>query len=431
MNKGQRPIILCNNSYVMEEKVMNRHYVLLATDGYIYLPTDSDVHSDKRKQVYVFGFLGGLYKVYDKSKTLYINNDLNIDNPSNYRKFANMRGRATIPSPIIWGDSGDKIIITIVNLGLSVQDLEGVNTIHFHGGDLISRIDEITKSGTGIPVWKDFSKKPESMTYSFNTRTPGGYMYHCHADTSAHVQMGMYGAIVIYPSYKSLKDNGIVKDYQGRWFSNGVYCENIPKSSTNRNFAYNSINSYFDKEYVLLLSDIDTKWHEAIEQGRKFNTVSYKPNYWLINGKSYPDTLCSCTNSRNEIDYESYVHIRNGELVLLRVMNIGYQMVPWHINGYHFYVIGKDASPSPFLSIAQLVDSGETKISFYDMFEKGYTASVGPGETYDLLISAENKRHLDDINSPKYYPMHNYDDYKIANDGSYPGGQLTYMQVDD
>lgn len=29
-------------------------------------------------------------------------------------------------------------------------------------------------------------------------------MYHCHVEASEHVQMGMYGAVVIYPSMKSL-----------------------------------------------------------------------------------------------------------------------------------------------------------------------------------------------------------------------------------
>ena len=40
-----------------------RHYVLLATDGFINLPTTKDLcpSSDTLQKVYVFGFVGGLF----------------------------------------------------------------------------------------------------------------------------------------------------------------------------------------------------------------------------------------------------------------------------------------------------------------------------------------------------------------------------------
>ena len=31
---------------------------------------------------------------------------------------------------------------------------------------------------------------------------------------------------------------------------------------------------------------------------------------------------------------------------------------------------------------------------------------------------------------PQFYPMHNHDDYKVTNNGRYPGGQLTIIQTD-
>ena len=39
------------------------HYVLLATDGYVYLPQSPDPCSDLKKKLYVFGFVGGLSKL--------------------------------------------------------------------------------------------------------------------------------------------------------------------------------------------------------------------------------------------------------------------------------------------------------------------------------------------------------------------------------
>ena len=55
---------------------MIRHYVLLATDGYVYLPQSPDPCSDLKKKLYVFGFVGGLFKVTNGNKTEYINNKL-------------------------------------------------------------------------------------------------------------------------------------------------------------------------------------------------------------------------------------------------------------------------------------------------------------------------------------------------------------------
>lgn len=45
-----------------------RHYVLLATDGFINLSTTPDVcpSPETLQQVYVFGFVGGLFKVGNK-----------------------------------------------------------------------------------------------------------------------------------------------------------------------------------------------------------------------------------------------------------------------------------------------------------------------------------------------------------------------------
>jgi hypothetical protein len=31
---------------------------------------------------------------------------------------------------------------------------------------------------------------------------------------------------------------------------------------------------------------------------------------------------------------------------------------------------------------------------------------------------------------PQFYPMHNHDDYKVTNNGIYPGGALTLIQAD-
>ena len=466
-----------------------RHYVLAATDGFIELPTSPDlspVGTEPRK-VYVFGFVGGLFRVNNKV----VNEDLNWTNPCNRSKFKDLIGTATIPSPMIWGETGDKIYITLINLGMPTSGIMDAHTVHMHGAHVATQLDGFPESSFGVPMWMDFDKAPPVATYLFDTEHPGTYMYHCHIEASEHVQMGMYGALVVYPSMKSLELVGIRKLCNGGWVYKGKLQNHISETATNRNFAYNDIRSYFNKEYIMLLSDIDTRWHDSVQTGGDFNPIDFKPNFWLVNGRAFPDTLLphpltpieGSNNYVSQLNYESYVHVKTGELFLLRMINMGYQVVPWHIHGWHFAVIGKDANPSPFLKISETLG-----LHGHEGLERGFTATIGSGETFDLLIEAEDKRpqyrnyivngqdcisslckqmhkikkidpnvianiptepvNIDNINTvnyvdicdepstvndnffPQFYPMHNHDDYKVTNDGVYPGGQLTYIQTD-
>jgi hypothetical protein len=472
----------------------DRHYVLLATDGLIELPLDANLCTTNRKEVYIFGFTGGLLEV-DGVKVKG-NEYLDYTNPNNWETLLNKKGTATIPSPIIWGEVDDHIYVTLLNIGMKYRpDLMDFHTVHMHGAHVATQLDGFPETSFGVPMWEETIPltPPPKATYFFHPENPGTLMYHCHIEASEHVQMGMYGALIIYPSMKSLAKNGITKSYKSRyWQLNGEDLRHIPRTATNRNFAYNNIHSYFDKDYVMLLSDIDSVWHESVREDLPFNAIDFKPDFWLVNGRAFPDTLlphpltpigCKDANN-NEPNYESYVHVKTNEKFLLRMINMGYQVAPWHIHGWHFMVIGKDSHLSPFLNMAQNsehLDHGST--------EMGFTNTIGSGETYDLLLTADDKRAIyrnyivngqdcfpslckqlkkiqkidpsaifdipkepvrcinpklinyvqicnqpcDDPNDkffPQFYPMHNHDDYKVTNNGTYPGGQLTFIQTD-
>jgi hypothetical protein len=464
-----------------------RQYVLLGTDGYIDVPNDPMVCTTNRTSIYVFGFAGGLFKVDDKV----VNPVLDWTNPANWQALYDMRGTATNPSPLIWGEVGDHIYITMLNIGmLEIPDFMGFHTVHLHGAHVATQVDGFPETSLNVPVWKDPATPPPNVTYFFLPEGPGTYMYHCHHQAAEHVQMGMYGALVIYPSMKSLAEAGITRNCCGEWELCGEVQHQIPVTATNRNFAYNDINTFFDKEYVMLLSDIDQAWHEVVSTGGTYYAVDYKPNYWLVNGRAFPDTLLPHPQTPapesepdlTQINYESYVHVNTDEKFLLRMINMSYQVVPWHIHGWHFAIVGKDAHPSPFLAIA-----AKLRLRGPEAQAMGFTVTIGSGETYDLLIRADDKRPVyrnyivkgqdglpsfcsqmeaiqqidpaaifniptEPVNCPsphtvnyvnickgiqgtdryfpQFYPMHNHDDYKVTNNGVYPGGHLTYIQTD-
>jgi Putative multicopper oxidases len=472
-----------------------RHYVLLATDGFIGLPTTSDLcpSPSTLQQLYVFGFVGGLFRVIENGCLRYENKELDWTDPANRKYLKGLTSTASIPSPMIWAEVGDQLYITLINLGMPVSGITDPHTVHLHGAHVATQIDGFPETSFDVPMWMN-EPEPPTTTYYFLTEGPGTLMYHCHVQAHEHIQMGMYGALVIYPSKKSLEQAGIVRNSEGWWELNGVEQRQIPRYASNRNFAYNDINTFFNKEYVMLLSDIDLKWHQTVQAGLEFNASNFKPDFWLVNGRAFPDTLLPHPQTpRNDeskylkqINYESYVHVRTDQKFLLRMINMGYQVAPWHIHGWHFSVIGKDAHISPFL----LIDA-EMAMHSMPVTEMGFTATIGSGETFDLLLTADNKAPVygkyifrgqngipslcsqmaelaaidptviaqiptepvicSDINTvnyielcetgeffPQFYPMHNHDDYKVTNTNTlvnpaisvYPGGQLTFIQTD-
>lgn len=500
-----------------------RHYVLLATDGFINLPTTKDLcpASDTLQQAYVFGFVGGLFQVIENNRITFENDLLNWKKSANWNYLWSLQTTASIPSPIIWADQGDRIYITLINLGMPVSGLEDPHTIHLHGAHVATQLDGFPETSFSVPMWMNPTEMPPTATYYFLPEHPGTYMYHCHVEASEHVQMGMYGALVIYPSVESLEMADIKMDTCGNWRYKGKIQNQIPQYASHRQFAFNNIQTFFDKEYVMLLSDLDLKWHQTVQTtlqtGITFNASDFKPNFWLVNGRAFPDTLlphpqtppANSDPNLTQINYESYVHVATDQKFLLRMINMGYAVVPWHIHGWHFTVIGKDAHPSPFLSIAQkfdemnsyklntLCDMEDMDDSLmdmsmnHDMMEMGFTATIGSGETYDLLLTADNKQpvygryifhgqdgipslcqQMSDLQGidptliadiptqpvsciqtetvnyvnlcalheffPQFYPMHNHDDYKVTNTNTletpafsnYPGGQLTLIQTD-
>ena len=153
----------------------------------------------------------------------------------------------------------------------------------------------------------------------------------------------------------------------------------------------------------MLLSDIDSKWHDTVEAQKTYYAPDFKPDFWLVNGRAYPDTLkphpltitsLNANTNLTQLNYESYVHIKTNDKVLFRMINMGYAAVPWHIHGWHFQVIGQ----CPNLNTTNILEICNDKNNSYFF--------------------------------PQFYPMHNHDDYKVTNQGVYPGGQLTLIQTD-
>jgi FtsP/CotA-like multicopper oxidase with cupredoxin domain len=387
-----------------------RSYTVYATDGYVTM-ADGTV-------MYAFGY-----------------NDTGV------------MGQIQFPAPLVWGNIGDEIQLTLVNLGFKYRpDLMDPHTIHLHGLHVVPYFDGFPEGSFEIPMGGSF-------TYKFMAMREGAYMYHCHVEAVEHVQMGMYGPLVVY--------GGAQKQIHGR------------------NYV---------KEYIWLVSEFDSRWHRAMEPGApeleipeidqsvpeigyaEWVRVNYRPDYWLINGMSFPDTIREGAQlpllTHDPADPEFVAGIQNGifvangqaahsglqqsalidvmpdEPVLVRIINMGYQAHPLHLHGDHFELLGSDAMPLPHLQ-TQGRKGGNPQF-------KKFTINIGSGETYDTIVnlSSENlcmsqslvpdpeespfpefTSPLYDPDGPYFFPMHCHDDYHVTDRGVYPAGMATLVKV--
>lgn len=183
---------------------------------------------------------------------------------------------AQLPSKTLYCMVGDSVVLNTK----SVSQFEH-HTIHLHGLDVDTRND-------GDPSTSFWLQHMQDTTYSYKANNAGTFLYHCHVSDVVHVQMGMYGLIV-------------VKAHNGTNFTT------FPGGP-----VYHSYRNW-------LMSEVDTFWHFNVPvHDTIMDTVhipDYNPTHFLINGKG--------GSQLNTDDSIKVVGAQN-ETIYLRTANIGY-----------------------------------------------------------------------------------------------------------
>ena len=225
-----------------------------------------------------------------------------------------------IPAKTLYCREGDTVSLRTLNISQGDH-----HTIHLHGLDVDTKND-------GDPATSFSLGHMQDTDYTFYAAHAGTYLYHCHVADVVHVQMGMYGLIVV-----------LAKDGAKTAWTGGPA---------------------FDKSYNWILSEIDHTWHDNIP---KHDTTTdmvqlplYQPDYFLVNGRSEPSVM----------DDSTAVQANQGQTVYLRLGSIGffYQRIvfPSWMNARK---VDSDGRPLPS-AIA------------------GDTIEIAPGERYGVLLDA-------------------------------------------
>ncbi len=304
-----------------------------------------------------------------------------------------LKGQVQWPSPVIGVNQGQALYLTLTNIGfVGRPDLDDSHTIHWHGfRNPVSLFDGVPEVSIAVPPGRDFP-------YFYRPEHPGTYMYHCHFEDSEHVQMGMDGIVFVRPS-----QNG-----NTTYYPSGQYAYNDADGSTG-----------YDREWTLLLNEVDQRPHDNLIGVQEFVWSDYKPQYWIINGRAYPDTLKPNQDpSLPQQPLSSLIQINSGERGLLRLVNLGYEQHTMQMTGITMTVVGEDAT--------HLRGPGGASL-YYD------TANVyiGPGESRDVLFTAPTHSGGP---GPDVYLLKNRNYHKLSNGGAVDpltglGGMVTEVRV--
>ncbi len=211
-----------------------------------------------------------------------------------------------IPGPRIHIRQGNRVRINLIN-GLPEE-----TTVHWHGLILPNQMDgpaEITQKP--IPPGGSYS-------YEFTAEQHGTYFYHPHAKPDRTQALGLYGALIIDPANPADEVTA-------------------------------------DRDYVIQLQE----W--LMREGLTYPSMPMEgglPNYFTINGKSYPATYT--------------IHMEVAETLKVRFIGTNNAFIhPMHIHGGPFEVVARDGETIP-PSARFLAD----------------TVNVGPGQRYDVIWTA-------------------------------------------
>lgn len=210
----------------------------------------------------------------------------------------------TVPGPVIRATAGDHVRITIVN------HLPEPTAIHWHGL-------EVPTDNDGVPP---IGMKPiqpgQSYTYDFTLQDQdaGTHWYHSHFDDLKQMGGGMYGAFLVDPR---------------------------PGSSE------------YQPMQPMLSAQLD-----------QLMFVAMLGDYYVINGKSFPDT--------------QPIVVKQGQTVHIRMIGADAQSIhPMHLHGHSFQIVAEDGHmlPAPITKDTVQLAPGET----YDMT---FYAWAAPGSVY-------------------------------------------------
>ena len=342
---------------------------------------------------------------------------------------------ANAPAPTIELDEDDEFFLTLTNVGMAMRpDLFDPHTVHWHGFPQAASIFD------GVPDSSVSVNMGASLTYYYNAKDAGTYMYHCHVEATEHMQMGMLGNLFVRPRQNKLADGS---NPFAEFATNPANVANggstpAPAISpvganathnTGEQYAYNDGDSStrYDVQYPIQMGSFDPDFHDASLNVQPLPFAAMKDRYFLLNGRGYPDTTSETVLStvdplgktQNSQKVSSLVTAAPGQRILLRISNL---------NITEFYTLGSNLPMQVVGLDARLLRDGGGNNMYYST----NSLTLGGGQSADVIIDTNGPDGLpstaDDI-APGTYFLYTTNLDRLANDAENFGGMMTEIRI--
>jgi FtsP/CotA-like multicopper oxidase with cupredoxin domain len=346
---------------------------------------------------------------------------------------------ANMPAPLMAIDEDDEFFLTLTNVGQVMRpDLFEQHTVHFHGYPNASAFyDGVPDASIAINIGGSFS-------YYYLAPDAGTYFWHCHISPPEHLQMGMVGQLYVRPRqnrvpasttlYAALQaQDGDARTRCGTDFEcssplpaagdNNTHGGFVAGAQTKK-YAYNDGDgsTAYDVEYPIQIHGFDPNFHFV---GMTFNPESFtdmKDKYFLLNGRSYPDTVSPGPMTTQSTDgtmhtsqpLPTIINVPYGGRALLRIADLDvteYQTlaslgIPMHVVGLNARLL-RDLAGN-------------------DMTYDSNSITLAGGESIDVILDAsDTTTYTGDQHFYLYTPNLDH----LSNDAENFGGLMTEVNV--
>lgn len=336
------------------------------------------------------------------------------------------------PAPLMAIDEDDEFFLTLTNVGQIMRpDLFEQHTVHFHGyANASSFFDGVPDASAAINIGGSF-------TYYYLAPDAGTYFWHCHITPPEHLQMGMVGQIYVRPRQNRVPAggslyNGLLAQQSDPRTKCGddILCSTpLPPSNSvtraaNKMYAYNDGDgsTAYDVEYPIQLHGFDPNFHFV---GMTFNPETFidlKDKYFLMNGRSYPDTVNPQPLSTQAADgvsrfsqpLSALIKIPAGGKALLRISDL---------NVSEFHTLASLGIPMRVIAAnARLLRDQDGNNMAYNT----NSVTLGGGESIDVILDASDTTKYP-AGSVFYLYTPQLD--HLSNDAENFGGMMTEIHI--
>ena len=383
-----------NDSQTRENGIVCDH--LVAGDGMVTMADDIE------KKQYIFSFARLPFPGQDGAPT---------EASGEYPGWVMEKGMlaANAPAPTISVDEDDELFLSMTNVGMTMRpDLFDPHTVHWHGFPQASAVFD------GVPDASISINMGATLTYYYNAKDAGTYMYHCHVEAAEHMQMGMLGNLYVRPRQNrcdTITDDPAIP---------GSVC---PASHVNgvTKYAYNDGDgsTQYDVEFPIQIGSFDPVFHDASLNVQPLPFAGMKDTYFLLNGRGYPDTANATVLSTEDPlgklqksqPVDSLITAAPGQRILIRISNLSVTQ---------FFTLGTSGLPMEVVALdARLLrdDAGN------NMNYKTNSLTIGGGQSADVIIETS----ASDAGKTFFLYTKNLD--RLANNAENFGGMMTEIRI--